>query len=58
MKEVFPMVLLDLQTMETPSLETGGGGSSASGHSCGSDVSVTLCGGHGSELSLLLCGEH
>jgi len=50
------MVLLDLQAMRTPAPENGGGhGSSASGHSCGSDVSVTLCGGHGSELSLLLC---
>ncbi len=52
------MVLLDLQAMEAPTIEHGGGGSSASGHSCGSDVSVTLCGGHGSEVSLLLCGEH
>jgi hypothetical protein len=48
------MVLLDLQAMQSPAPENGGG-SSASGHSCGSDVSVTLCGGHGSELSLLLC---
>ncbi len=52
------MVLLDLQAMETPALDLSAGGSSASGHSCGSDVSVTLCGGHGSELSLLLCGDH
>jgi len=51
------MVLLDLQAMTTPAPETAGTGSSASGHSCGSDVSLTLCGGHGSEASLLLCGE-
>jgi len=49
------MVLLDLQGMATPAVETSGG-SSASGHSCGSDVSLTLCGGHGSEASLLICG--
>jgi hypothetical protein len=49
------MVLLDLQAMSTPAPETGGG-SSASGHSCGSDVSLTLCDDHGSEYSLLLCG--
>lgn len=48
------MVLLDLQAMSTPTPEYGGG-SSASGHSCGSDLSVVLCGGHGSELSVALC---
>jgi lanthionine-containing peptide SapB len=52
------MVLLDLQSLETAAVDMAAGGSSASGHSCGSDVSVTLCGGHGSELSLLICGEH
>ncbi|HZN77663.1 MAG TPA: SapB/AmfS family lanthipeptide [Micromonosporaceae bacterium] len=50
------MALLDLQGMETPAFETSGG-SSASGHSCGSDISVTLCGGHGSELSVVACGK-
>jgi len=49
------MVLLDLQAMTTPAPETGGGGSSGSGASCGSDLSVALCGGHASTLSVALC---
>lgn len=47
------MALLDLQGMETAP-QTGGGGSSASGHSCPSNLSVTLCGGS-SGLSVLIC---
>jgi len=47
------MALLDLQGMETAP-QTGGGGSSASGHSCPSGLSVTLCGGT-SGLSVLIC---
>jgi hypothetical protein len=50
------MALLDLQAMDAPIVDMATG-SSASGHSCGSDLSITLCGGHGSELSALLCGE-
>jgi hypothetical protein len=49
------MALLDLQGMESPAPEAGGGhGSSNSGHSCPSDLSVTLCNGT-SGLSVLLC---
>jgi hypothetical protein len=51
------MALLDLQGMETAPQSGGsghGGGSSASGHSCPSNLSVTLCGG-GSGLSVLIC---
>ena len=51
------MALLDLQGMETPQHGGGGshgGGSSASGHSCPSNLSVTLCGGT-SGLSVLIC---
>lgn len=49
------MSLLDLQGMESPAQELGlGGGSSASGHSCPSNLSVTLCDGT-SGLSALLC---
>ncbi|HEU5110878.1 MAG TPA: SapB/AmfS family lanthipeptide [Micromonosporaceae bacterium] len=48
------MVLLDLQAMTTPAPEFGGG-SSASGHSCGSDLSVTLCDSKPSDVSALLC---
>jgi lanthionine-containing peptide SapB len=52
------MALLDLQAMEAP-IEAPGNGSSNSGASCGSDLSVALCGGgHGSELSVSLCGGH
>lgn len=47
------MSLLDLQGMESAP-QTSGGGSSASGHSCPSNVSLTLCGGT-SGLSLLIC---
>lgn len=50
------MALLDLQGMETAPQHGGGhgGGSSASGHSCPSNLSLTLCGGT-SGLSLLIC---
>jgi len=49
------MALLDLQGMDTaPQNGGGGGGSSASGQSCPSSASVTLCGGT-SGVSLLLC---
>jgi hypothetical protein len=51
------MTLLDLQALESPIVDMATG-SSNSGASCGSDVSITLCGGHGSELSALLCGGH
>lgn len=47
------MALLDLQGMETAP-QTNSGGSSNSGHSCPSNLSVTLCGG-GSGLSVLIC---
>ncbi|WP_018348542.1 SapB/AmfS family lanthipeptide [Longispora albida] len=47
------MALLDLQGMQTPP-QTRGGGSSTSGHSCPSNLSVTLCGGS-SGLSVLIC---
>jgi len=47
------MALLDLQGMETAP-QTSSGGSSNSGHSCPSNLSVTLCGG-GSGLSVLIC---
>jgi hypothetical protein len=50
------MSLLDLQGMESPAPANGGDGhgSSNSGHSCPSDLSVTLCDGT-SDLSVLLC---
>jgi lanthionine-containing peptide SapB len=49
------MALLDLQGMEqAPQTGGGGGGSSSSGHSCPSNLSVTLCGGT-SGLSVLIC---
>jgi len=51
------MTLLDLQALDSPIVDMATG-SSNSGASCGSDVSITLCGGHGSELSALLCGGH
>lgn len=47
------MSVLDLQGMEAAP-QTQSGGSSNSGHSCPSNLSVTLCGGT-SGLSLLLC---
>jgi len=51
------MSVLDLQGMTTPAPQGGDGGghgSSGSGHSCPSDLSVTLCDGT-SGLSVLLC---
>jgi hypothetical protein len=49
------MSVLDLQGMEAaPQTGGHGGGSSNSGHSCPSNLSLTLCGG-GSGLSLLIC---
>jgi Lanthionine-containing peptide SapB precursor RamS len=48
------MALLDLQGMEDAPQGGGGGGSSNSGHSCPSNLSVTLCGGT-SGLSVLIC---
>jgi len=50
------MALLDLQGMETPASELAGhkGGSSASGHSCPSNLSLALCEGT-SGLSVALC---
>ena len=50
------MAILDLQGLMVPEPELATG-SSNSGASCGSDISVTLCGGHGSELSVLACGH-
>ncbi|MEU5875233.1 SapB/AmfS family lanthipeptide [Glycomyces sp. NPDC047369] len=47
------MALLDLQGMEGKD-EVANAGSSASGHSCPSNLSATLCGGT-SGLSVLLC---
>ena len=48
------MALLDLQGMENAPQTGGGGGSHSSGHSCPSNLSVTLCGGT-SGLSVLIC---
>jgi hypothetical protein len=49
------MSVLDLQGLETEAPQGGGGhGSSGSGHSCPSDLSVTLCDGT-SGLSVLIC---
>ena len=48
------MALLDLQGMESPAPQTNAGGSSNSGHSCPSNLSVTLCGGT-SGLSVAIC---
>jgi lanthionine-containing peptide SapB len=49
------MALLDLQGMEqAPQTGGSGGGSGSSGHSCPSNLSVTLCGGT-SGLSVLIC---
>jgi hypothetical protein len=48
------MALLDLQGMETPNTELSAAGSSASGHSCPSNLSVLICGGT-SGLSVTLC---
>jgi hypothetical protein len=51
-----PVSVLDLQGMETPAPQTGGGGGSSGsgGHSCPSDVSLLIC-DHNSGLSLTLC---
>lgn len=52
------MSVLDLQGLATDAASTmnsgGGHGSSGSGHSCPSDLSVTLCDGT-SGLSVLIC---
>jgi Lanthionine-containing peptide SapB precursor RamS len=48
------MALLDLQGMEGAPQDGGGHGSSNSGKSCPSNLSLTLCGG-GSGLSALIC---
>jgi hypothetical protein len=48
------MALLDLQGMATPVPSGHGGGSSNSGHSCPSNLSVSLCGGT-SGLSVAIC---
>lgn len=48
------MALLDLQGMESAAPQGHPGGSSASGHSCPSNLSVTLCGGT-SGLSVAIC---
>lgn len=52
------MALLDLQGMEAPAAVLAGhrGGSSASGHSCPSNLSALLC-DHNSGLSVTLCFE-
>jgi hypothetical protein len=53
------MAILDLQGMEAAPSELGhnAGKSSASGHSCPSNLSVALCGGT-SGLSVALCHDH
>lgn len=52
------MALLDLQGFVAPESDLATG-SSTSGASCGSDVSLLLCGpNHGSEVSVTLCGGH
>lgn len=48
------MSVLDLQGMEAAPQTGNGGGSSNSGHSCPSNLSVTLCDGS-SGLSVLIC---
>jgi hypothetical protein len=49
------MSVLDLQGMESTAPQNGGGGgSSNSGHSCPSNLSVALCNGT-SGLSVALC---
>lgn len=51
------MSVLDLQGMESTAPQTAAsGGSSGSGHSCPSDLSVTLCNGS-SGISLLICHD-
>jgi hypothetical protein len=48
------MALLDLQALENTAPQTGGHGSSNSGHSCPSNLSVALCDGS-SGLSVAIC---
>lgn len=48
------MALLDLQGMEAPTSELAATGSSGSGHSCPSNLSLLICGGT-SGLSVTLC---
>jgi hypothetical protein len=48
------MSVLDLQGMETAPETATNGGSSNSGHSCPSNLSVTLCDGS-SGLSVAIC---
>ncbi|WP_143229398.1 SapB/AmfS family lanthipeptide [Actinophytocola xanthii] len=48
------MALLDLQGMDNAPQTGNTGGSSNSGHSCPSNLSVTLCDGS-SGLSVLIC---
>jgi hypothetical protein len=48
------MALLDLQGMDAAPSTGDTGGSSNSGHSCPSNLSVTLCDGS-SGLSVLIC---
>jgi hypothetical protein len=48
------MSVLDLQGMESATPQTHDGGSSGSGKSCPSNLSVTLCNGS-SGLSVLIC---
>jgi len=50
------MSVLDLQGMESTAPQTADSGSSGSGKSCPSNLSVTLCNG-GSGLSVLICHE-
>jgi hypothetical protein len=48
------MSLLDLQGMESTGPHATAGGSSGSGHSCPSNLSVLICGGP-SVLSVAIC---
>jgi hypothetical protein len=50
------MAILDLQGMESVELSHNSKASSASGHSCPSNLSVALCDGT-SSLSAVLCGH-
>jgi hypothetical protein len=51
------MAILDLQGMESAELSHNSKASSASGHSCPSDLSLLLCGGT-SSVSVTLCHDH
>lgn len=51
------MAVLDLQGMEAAP-QTAAGGSSGSGHSCGSTLSAAACGGGSSMLSIAVCGHY